>query len=163
MFPLTKSMSIELEIQIETPVPQGIEDALRTAASVVFNYENIASAALTILLADDELLQDLNRRYRSQDTVTDVLSFPFDDEGLPVLQDDNVYVGDIAISVPFAQRQAEERGHSKTAELQLLAIHGILHLLGYDHEDSAQRSEMWAVQRTVLDQLGLAHVEPTER
>jgi probable rRNA maturation factor len=156
-------MSIELEIQIETAVPQGIEDALRTAASAVFNYENIASAALTILLADDELLQDLNRRYRSQDRATDVLSFPFDDEGLPALQDDNIYIGDIAISVPFAQRQAEERGHSKTAELQLLTIHGILHLLGYDHEDSAQKSEMWAVQRSVLDQLGLAYVEPTEQ
>ncbi|MFN2163247.1 MAG: rRNA maturation RNase YbeY [Candidatus Promineifilaceae bacterium] len=154
-------MSLVLEIQIETAVPQGTEDALRSAANAVFLYENISSASLTILLAGDDLLQDLNRRYRSQDRATDVLSFPFDDQGLPDLQDD-VYIGDIAISVPYAQRQADDRGHNVTAELQLLAVHGILHLLGYDHEDFAQKSEMWAVQRSVLDQLGLAHVEPTE-
>jgi len=154
-------MSLVLEIQIETDVPQGTQDALRSAANAVFLYENIPSASLTILLADDDFLQDLNRRYRSQDKATDVLSFPFDDQGLPEMQDD-VYIGDIAISVPYAQRQADGRGHNVMAELQLLAVHGILHLLGYDHEDLTQKSEMWAVQRSVLDQLGLAHIEPTE-
>jgi probable rRNA maturation factor len=73
------------------------------------------------------------------------------------------YLGDIAISVPCAKRQASERGHSETAELQLLTVHGILHLLGYDHLEADDKDKMWSIQRTVLDRLDLAHVVPTEK
>ena len=153
-------MTIELEIQQETAVPQGAEDALQAAVDVVLKKEQVLSAALTILLTDDETVRTLNRQFRSEDTTTDVLSFPFDDQ-VPSGQELE-YLGDIAISVPYAIRQAAARGHSATAELQLLAVHGILHLLGYDHVEADEKRAMWAVQRSVLDQLHLAHVEPTE-
>jgi probable rRNA maturation factor len=154
-------MTIELEIQQETASPDGIEDALKMAAVAVLCNEHVPSAMITILLTDDDSLRALNRRFRSEDKPTDVLSFSFGDE-LSSPGSDLPYLGDIAISVPFAHRQAEARGHSTKAELQLLTIHGILHLLGYDHGTEAEKGEMWRVQRNVLDQLDLTHVEPTD-
>jgi probable rRNA maturation factor len=154
-------MTFALDIQKEVEAPSGIEDKLKTAAQSVLENEHVVSAMLTILLTDDQTMRSLNRQFRSEDKSTDVLSFPFGEE-LGSLGDQPPYLGDIAISVPYARRQAEARGHSATAEIQLLAIHGILHLLGYDHEMEDAKEEMWAVQRKVLDQLNLAHVEPTE-
>jgi len=154
-------MTIELDIQQETAVPEGIEDALRAAVDAVLNIEQVSAVALTILLTDDEKMRSLNRQFRSVDKTTDVLSFSFGDDQVP-LGESLVYLGDIAISAPYAYRQAAAQGHGATAEVQLLAIHGILHLLGYDHEAAEAKQRMWAVQRKALDQLGLATVEPTE-
>jgi len=154
-------MTFDLEIQRETAVPEGAEDALRSAVEAVLENEGVSSGAITILLTDDEKMRTLNRQFRSVDTTTDVLSFSFGDGEMPLGQE-LVYLGDIAISAPYATRQAAAQGHGATAELQLLAIHGILHLLGYDHEEAEAQRKMWAVQRRVLDQLGLADIEPTE-
>ena len=154
-------MPIELEIQQDTASPDGIENALQVAAIAVLKNEQVSSAMITILLTDDETLRSLNRQFRSEDKSTDVLSFSFGEEQVP-LGGDLQYLGDIAVSVPYAHRQAVAQGHSTTAELQLLTIHGILHLLGYDHEEEDTKKKMWAVQRKVLDLLDLAHVEPTE-
>jgi probable rRNA maturation factor len=86
---------------------------------------------LTILLCGDAFLRRLNARYRGKDRSTDVLSFPAGDERHP---DGTRPLGEIAISVPQAARQARAAGHSLARELRLLALHGYLHLLGYDHE-----------------------------
>ena len=154
-------MTIELDIQQETISPDGIEDALIAAADAVLKNEQVSAAMITILLTDDEMMRSLNRQFRAEDKSTDVLSFSFGEEQLP-LGGDLHYLGDIAISVPYANRQAAARGHSTTAELQLLTIHGILHLLDYDHEEEDEKQKMWAVQRKALDQLDLTHVQPTE-
>jgi probable rRNA maturation factor len=150
-------MAIDIAQAIETAVPEGIEQALTLAATTTLADRGISSAELSLLLTGDETLQDLNRRYRGEDKSTDVLSFP---AGEDVVDPDsgNPYFGDIAISVPYARRQAEAGGHSVTGELQLLTVHGILHLLGYDHADADQKAEMWTIQREVLDQLGLEDV-----
>jgi probable rRNA maturation factor len=87
--------------------------------------------ALTILLAGDKTMRGLNRTFRGKDQTTDVLSFP---SGEDRLVDGTLPLGEIAISVPQAARQAEARGHSLPRELRVLVIHGYLHLLGYDHE-----------------------------
>lgn len=87
----------------------------------------------------DSEIQTLNRQYRNKNKPTDVLSFPLTDELQPSL------LGDVVISVETAARQAQRRGHSLREELQTLLIHGILHLLGYDHEVS--RSEAVRMQR----------------
>lgn len=87
----------------------------------------------------DSEIQTLNRQYRGKNQPTDVLSFPLADELQPSL------LGDVVISVETAARQAQRRGHSLREELQTLLIHGILHLLGYDHEVS--RSEAVRMQR----------------
>ena len=107
---------------------------------------------LTLLIDADERLRELNLQFRGLDTTTDVLSFPADefdpDTGLR-------YLGDIIISFPTAEAQAEAAGVSVDAELQLLVIHGVLHLLGHDHANPDEKARMWADQKAILDELGL--------
>jgi probable rRNA maturation factor len=134
----------------ETAVPE-----LETAVIKTLEHEQIESAALSILLTDDAEIQAMNRDYRGEDQPTDVLSFPAGDE-LPG------YPGDIAISVETAGFQAENAGHHLVEELQLLTVHGTLHLLGFDHLNAEEKAVMWAVQTAVLNQLNLGHVTPTE-
>lgn len=105
-------------------------------------------ASLTILFTDDDQLQALNRDYRGYDQTTDVLSFA---DGT-ILPDVGRYLGDIAISVPQAQRQAEAGGHALLAELRLLVVHGVLHLLGHDHADPEEQAQMWQAQAEILGQ-----------
>jgi probable rRNA maturation factor len=116
---------------------------------------------LTLLLTDDAQIQQLNRDFRGEDKPTDVLSFPAG-ATLPGMGEAVAYLGDIAISAPYAQRQAQAAGHPLTAELQLLAIHGVLHLLGYDHGEPEEKADMWAAQTAVLAALGLQAIQPTE-
>ncbi len=91
---------------------------------------------LSLLLTDDAEIRALNKAYRDLDKATDVLSFPQDEDA--VNENGNTLLGDVAISVETAARQAEEHHLSFNEELILLAIHGILHLLGYEHERSPQ-------------------------
>ena len=89
-----------------------------------------ARGALTVAIVSDGRIRALNKRFRRIDKITDVLSFPSD---LPA------HLGDIAIARGMARRQARRLGHSVKAELRVLALHGLLHLLGYDHEHDAGR------------------------
>lgn len=84
-----------------------------------------ARGAVTVAVVSDARVRALNHRYRRKFRVTDVLSFPSDDHG---------YLGDIVIAAGVARRQARQAGHSLRTELRVLALHGLLHLLGYDHE-----------------------------
>jgi probable rRNA maturation factor len=89
-----------------------------------------ARGAVTIALASDQRVRALNRQYRGKDRPTDVLSFPADEPGL---------LGDVVIAIGVATRQARAAGHTLATELRVLALHGLLHLLGYDHEDDDGR------------------------
>jgi len=113
--------------------------------------------SVNILLAGDDKLRELNRRFLGNDYATDVLSFPID-EALPGMED---HIGDIAISLDCCRRQALEAGHSEEAELQLLVVHGVLHLLGYDHQLQDELREMWSIQAAVLDGLNSEIRYPT--
>jgi probable rRNA maturation factor len=84
-----------------------------------------ARGQVTIAIVPDARVHELNRRYRRKDRVTDVLSFPSDEKG---------YLGDVVIAAGVARRQAKQAGHPLAVELRVLALHGLLHLLGYDHE-----------------------------
>ena len=124
----------------------------------------IASGDVSLLIADDSTLQDLNRRYRGLDEVTDVLAFSpvhggdasagegATAEAEPFLRGDGraESLGDIVISYPQAERQAQERGVPLRRELALLVVHGILHLLGYDHDDPQDERRMWERQDAIL-------------
>ena len=135
---------------------------LETAVSKTLLYQQTPSpASLTVLLTDDAHIQELNRDYLGQDKPTDVLSFPAG-EPLPGAGGVPPYLGDIVISVPFAGRQAEKSGHNLTTELQLLVVHGTLHLLGHDHAEPEEKRLMWEAQTAVLSQLGLNHIVPAE-
>jgi len=108
-------------------------------------------ADLTIVIGDDAQLHELNRQFLGVDAPTDVLSFPSDgtdpDSG-------ERYIGDILISYPRAVAQAASAGHTVQDELQLLVVHGVLHLLGFDHALPAEKKRMWEIQAQVLASLG---------
>jgi probable rRNA maturation factor len=114
---------------------------------------DFADAELSVVLCNDPHIRALNRTHRTIDRPTDVLSFAMQ-EGDGLLEDDTV-LGDLVISIDTAHRQAQELGHSLEQELRVLLVHGLLHLLGYDHETSAEDAEeMRAAERKLLDRLG---------
>ena len=114
---------------------------------------------LSIVLSDDEQLQTLNRQFLGIDAPTDVLSFPAD-EPEPDPDSQVQYLGDILISYSRAVTQARAGGHALVDELQLLIVHGVLHLLGYDHATQDEKATMWAVQAEILTRLGSAVTIP---
>ena len=112
----------------------------------------LPKAEVSILLLDDADIAVMNERYLKRTGPTDVISFPMHDYVFPAVQPQ--LLGDIAISVPTAQRQADRRGMTLHEEMAALFIHGILHLLGYDHETSpAESRRMRAKQREILAQV----------
>ncbi|MGB2964923.1 MAG: rRNA maturation RNase YbeY [Anaerolineales bacterium] len=110
------------------------------------------SPSVTVMITDDEHLKEMNQRYRGINKPTDVLAFEMDftDPDL-----DSRYLGDVVISYQQALKQAETRGHQVEEELQLLVVHGVLHLLGFDHDSLSRKEEMWSLQSQVLRDLGL--------
>jgi probable rRNA maturation factor len=130
---------------------------LQRAARLTLDLESApVDADMTIVLTDDAQLHELNREFLGVDAPTDVLSFPASESdpetGTP-------YLGDILISVPRATEQALVVGHSVEAEVQLLVVHGTLHLLGHDHAEAEEKARMWAAQAEVLSRLGLSYIK----
>lgn len=109
-------------------------------------------AELSLVFVDNASMQAYNRDYRGLDEPTDVLSFP---SGEIDPDSDAPYLGDIILSYPKAQAQAEAGGHPLAEELQLLTVHGVLHLLGHDHYEEDEKSAMWAAQDEILTTLGV--------
>ena len=144
---------IEVDALSESGKQPEIEaDLLEGAARQTLACVGAASEAeLSVVLSSDERLADLNRRYLGVDAPTDVLAFPSGevdpDTGMP-------YLGDVLVSYPRALAQAATGGHSVEEELQLLVVHGVLHLLGYDHATPAEHERMWALQAEALTRLG---------
>lgn len=138
------SIQNDTEIKIDT-LP------LHEAAVTTLAHQKVApSGSVAIVLVDDATIQALNLAYREEDKPTDVLSFEDGDipfSGAPP------HLGDIAIALPYAQRQAAKAGNEITAELQLLTIHGTLHLLGHDHAEADEKAIMWHAQREILELL----------
>lgn len=147
-----------MPVTIEILEPfQGLVSAnrLQLALETVLAQEG-AFGDVTLLIADDATIADLNRRFLGQDSATDVLSFPAqsDEASTFVLPPDlDPYLGDIIVAYPYAQRQAQSLGREVGDEIELLAVHGALHLLGYDHADPADEAAMWARQEAVLRDL----------
>jgi probable rRNA maturation factor len=138
---------------IEVQIPAGstsLEAGVTKAARTVLSMEEAEPGSLTIVLTDGEALRTANRRYAGFDLTTDVLSFP---DGEPQQDQEGVYFGDVMIAVPIAQQQADQRKHSLSNELTLLTVHGVLHLLGYDHENPEKKGEMWSRQAEILRRL----------
>lgn len=133
------------------------ETLLREAAHATLSQQNAPQdATLSILLTDDEQIRSLNRDYRGIDAPTDVLSF---DVHTRDPESGYLYLGELIISLPYAARQAAQKGHALEAEAQLLVVHGVLHLLGHDHAEAEEKEKMWQAQTTVLHQLGLSEIQ----
>ena len=141
-------------IMVTDPFRELINDhSLSNAAEAALLLSGVDdSPSLSIRITDDKEIQDLNHRYRGINKKTDVLAFGEDFED-PDLE--SRYLGDVVISYPRAEEQARIRGHHIIEEIQLLIIHGVLHLLGFDHGDETTKARMWSLQNQILDHLGL--------
>ena len=110
---------------------------------------------VSVHLTDSRTVRRLNRRFRGEDVATDVLSFNTDFDEL-IRPDGASELGELVIAIPVAQRGANERGLPLDDELALLTVHGVLHLLGYDHETDAEDAEMRVLERVALQAAGRA-------
>jgi len=140
-------MQIDISSQA-LKTPEGWESFSVDVAHSVLTYLDLQEAELSILLCDDATIHPLNRDYRGKDKPTDVLSFA-QREGEFAFLDDNL-LGDVIISMDTTIRQAEERTHSVETELRVLLVHGILHLIGYDHIEDDEAEIMEAKEREIL-------------
>ena len=127
-------MGQRLKVEI---VPSATLRAPGLAAWLTSIAPSAARGAVTVVLLTDARVRELNRRFRKRDRPTDVLSFPSAAD--EPRADRQRYLGDVVIAAGVARRQAKEAGHSIQTELRVLALHGLLHLLGYDHERDAGR------------------------
>lgn len=143
---------IDLQTELEQ-VPQSALELIRSAVSASLENGGV-QGDVCVLITDAEEIQSLNRTYRKIDRVTDVLTFPAW-EGEAILCPPDEYLGDIAICYERAVEQAEEYNHSLERELAFLAVHGSLHLMGYDHMTKEDEAAMFAKQEEVLVSLGL--------
>jgi probable rRNA maturation factor len=143
-----------INIESEFDFPKKLLEGAAHAA--LTHQKQPRDADLSIVLTDDARLQGLNREYLGIDAPTDVLSFPASESdpetGAP-------YLGDILISIPRAREQAASTGHALEAEVQLLVVHGVLHLLGHDHAEAKGKRKMWKAQAEILESLGLSGIE----
>ena len=131
----------------------------RAAQAALTHQKGSPEADLSLVLTDDARLHKLNCEYLGIDAPTDVLSFPASESdpetGAP-------YLGDILISIPRAREQAASAGHALESEVQLLVVHGVLHLLGHDHANAHGKKKMWKAQEEILESLGLSGIKIRE-
>ena len=152
------SLQISESILAADGSPPVDETLLDRAAQETLDHAGAPGGAdLSLVLTDDAQLRQLNRQYLGIDSPTDVLSFP---AGETDPETDLIYLGDVLISYQRAQAQAAAGGHPVEDELQLLVVHGVLHLLGYDHAEETEKAEMWAEQSAILSQLGCSITSP---
>lgn len=146
-----------IHVEAEAPFPESL---LERAAQAALKHESQSlDVDLSIVLTDDSRLHQLNREYLGIDAPTDVLSFP-SSEADP--ETGARYIGDVLISLPRAEGQANAAGHPLESEVQLLVVHGVLHLLGYDHADAEEKARMWKAQADILKSLGLGDIQIRE-
>ena len=143
---------------IIAPSMEQIVKSVLNKAAEVYGIEPYTE--VSVVLADDEYIHQLNHQYRGKDCPTDVLSFALNEGEEPEIIDgpEVVLLGDIIISLETAARQAEEYGHSLERELAYLTVHGILHLLGYDHMIEDEKKEMRQEEEHILSLLGITRV-----
>lgn len=146
-------MTIEIEIEDEAWA-SALPDCAATAERAALAALDGEAGDVAILLAGDDAVQDLNARFRGKDRPTNVLSFPAAEsarscpEGAP-------HLGDVALAYGVCRAEAEAQGKSLEHHLAHLVVHGVLHLLGYDHETDAEAETMEGAEREVLARLGV--------
>lgn len=148
----------DVSIEVTVPSPEVDTGALVGLAERVMAGEGvIAGTGISVLVTDDDEVRAMNRRFLGHDYPTDVLSFP-DDAPEFVQAETGPFLGDLAIALPTAVRQAQEAGHTLGDEMGHLLVHGILHLCGYDHEVSpAEETRMREREEHYLGDLRHVH------
>lgn len=125
-------------------------DYLYDILDYTLEHEKVSNAIFSIIFVDEEDIHKINREYRNVDRPTDVISFAFEDNE-NIMYNSIRMLGDIYICIPKMKSQALDYGHSETRELSFLAVHGLLHLLGYDHMTEEEEKEMFALQELILN------------
>ncbi|NQT72122.1 MAG: rRNA maturation RNase YbeY [Chloroflexi bacterium] len=146
----------QIDIRIDEPFQEPVQESwVRQAVrEVVISEGSSDPVELSLLITDDTTLHELNRTYRGIDKTTDVLAFAFqEDTEFPSISDGITHLGEVIISCPQAAKQAEEMGHSLQNEVVVLVVHGVLHLLGYDHESSEDDEQMRSIESEILARL----------
>ena len=143
-----------INIESEFPIPNDVVE--RAAQAVLKHQSQSMDVDVSIILTDNAHLHELNLNYLGVDAPTDVLSFPASETDP---ETGARYLGDILISIPRAQEQADAAGHPLESEVQLLIVHGMLHLLGYDHGEPDEKARMWKAQGEILESLGLRNIK----
>lgn len=149
--------------QTEVKIPVGIRLLIRKCCHAVLDFEKFGyDAEISVLLVNNDEIHRLNKEFRDIDRETDVLSFPLGENGV---YDNNPetgakMLGDIVISLETAQKQSQIYGHSLEREVGFLTVHSMLHLLGYDHEESSlQERIMREKEEAILTELGVSRDE----
>ena len=141
-----------------------LAEAIQQAAAALARHRHLQSARgreASVVLGSDTLLRRLNKTYRDKDAPTNVLSFPYQPPP-GTASDDGVYLGDVVLAAETLRHEVADRGIEPRHHLQHLVVHGLLHLLGYDHQTDAEAGEMESVETKVLGALGVAdpHADP---
>ena len=153
-----------VDIQFYNQTSESVETyeaMITTVVNETIKQENLTNEMLecSFIFVDNEQIREINANYRPKDAVTDVITFAIEDEmpgeikiqGIPMPR----MLGDVFISLPRTREQAERYGHSFERELSFLAVHGCLHLLGYDHIEPEEEKIMFGKQEDVLNALGI--------
>lgn len=145
-----------IEVEIEDAawsavLPEAEAVAARAASAALGTIKG----DVVILLTDDETVRDINARFRDRDRPTNVLSFPAAESAFP-------HLGDLTLAFGVCAREAEEQGKTLSDHLSHLTVHGVLHLLGRDHEDDAEAEAMEGEERSILASLGVADPYTTD-
>ena len=130
-------------------------DEEKKIINFALKHENLNNVIFNVIFVDREKITELNRDYRGIDRETDVISFALEDGEANINFEFGRLLGDIYICVPKMKAQAQEYGHSETREMGFLTIHGLLHLLGYDHMTKEEEKIMFAKQEEILNAYGL--------
>lgn len=146
----------EISIEIQIELPENSKSLVHEIQNAVSKTIEVVSPALidyslSLLICDDSVMKMLNNTYRGIEQSTDVLSFSAD-YTLP--ESNTTYLGDIAISYPTARKQATLGNYPVNQEIMLLSVHGVLHLLGYDHLSDNDKEVMWNFQKKIMTLLG---------
>ena len=159
--PQTFSTNLSSVREINRAARRAVAQTIQLATSSTRSLRDVAPSVeqdveVALRFVDDEEMRELNLKYRGKNKPTDVLSFAQDEgEAFPVFEENATsQLGDLVISIQTAGRQATERGHSLMEEIEFLAVHGALHLLGFDHGVARERRAMWAQQDVVMKSLG---------
>lgn len=147
---------MKLGIQVDEPFATLVDELLleRVVRETMSALGRDEEMEIGILVTDDETVRDLNHQHRGLDETTDVLSFALGETAgeFPLPPGTPLQLGEVIISCPQARRQAQEVGHALDRELSQLLVHGLLHLLGYDHEEAAAE-QMQSLERTIWKRL----------
>ncbi len=145
-------MSVTIELTFDNHIlTENFLQEMGLFLEKILQENNLGSGEVNLIIGDDKMLQDLNHKYRSKNVPTDVLSFSYvEGESKTDYEETDFAFGDIFISIDRAEKQAVEVGHNLEREIAILAIHGMLHLMGYDHNEDLETEKMREKENSLI-------------